>query len=610
MDSRVIRQKFLDFFKSRKHVQINPARLVSDDQTTLFTSSGMQQLIPYLMGKTHPEGIRLVNSQACFRAEDIEGVGDNRHTTFFEMLGNWSLGDYFKKEQIWWVYEFLTNVLGLDPNRLHVTVFEGDNLIPKDEETFSIWKDFGVPEDRIYFYGVKENWWSRSGSPDQMPVGEIGGTDSEIFFEFPQVEHDERFGEKCHPHCNCGRFMEIGNSVFIEYKKTGDSEFEKLPQKNVDFGGGLERLTAATNDNPDIFQTDLHKPITDAIVQVIGNPYEDEEEKKLMRIIADHLKASVFLIMDGVIPSNKLHGYVLRRLLRRAAIKMRNLSGRLDVSSFVSMIRIIRTQYNEIFEIDWEEGLPRVNKVITEELEKFQKTLDKGLKEIEKISEIDGKIAFDLYQTFGFPYEVTEELFRQKGQDIDKEQFKKEFEKHQELSRTASAGMFKGGLAGHSETEIKYHTVTHLLHQALRDVLGPEVFQKGSNINTERLRFDFSYDRKMTEEEIKKVEDLVNEKIEEDLVVERKFMSVKEAQKMNAIGLFGGKYDEEVSIYVIGSNHIYDVNAKDQRERSGYYSAEFCGGPHVEHTNVIGGIKITKEEAVSSGVRRIYAELV
>lgn len=594
MNAKDIRQKYLDFFKARKHAEIKPARIVLDkDQTTLFTSSGMQPLIPYLLGETHPEGVRLVNSQPCFRASDIEEVEDNRHTTFFEMLGNWSLGDYFKKEQLAWFYEFLTVELKLDSKRLHVTYFEGNDSIPKDSETFDAWKSLGISEDRIYPYGIDKNWWSKSGAPDNMPVGEIGGVDSEVFYEFVEIKHDRKFGEPCHPHCDCGHFMEIGNSVFIEYKKSGDNEFEKLPQKNVDFGGGLERLTAAANGSPDIFEIDLFQDIIKVVKEITGKKYSDD--KTPFRIIADHLRAATFIILGGVMPSNKLQGYILRRLLRRSAIKLRDLGGKIKDLSRVA-VQVLDAEL--------------VTKVINEEMERFSKTLDKGLKEIENIDKIDGKKAFDLYQTFGFPFEVTEELFRQKGQEIDREQFKKEFEKHQQLSRTASAGMFKGGLADHSEVVIKYHTATHLLHQALRDILGPEVFQKGSNITTERLRFDFSYDKKMTDEEVKQVEDLVNQKIKEDLVVDRKFMSIQEAKAMNAIGLFDEKYGESVSIYAIGPRFKQDPKAKDQRDRGSYYSVEFCGGPHVEHTGQIGGIKITKEEAISSGIRRIRAEIM
>lgn len=551
MDSKTIREKYISFFVERGHKGIAPAKLVPEnDPSTLFISSGMQPLVPYLLGQAHPSGKRLVNSQPSFRAEDIEEVGDNRHTTFFEMLGNWSLGDYFKKEQLPWIWEFLTQELELPKEKLYVTVFEGNKDVPKDLESYEIWKSLGVAEDHIYFYGAEKNWWSRSGTPDKMPVGEIGGPDSEVFYDFGN-----------------GNLLEIGNSVFIQYQKQEDGTLKELAQKNVDFGGGLERLTAAVLDQPDVFKIDIYMQIIIKLEEVTGKKYE--EHKAPMQIIADHMRAARALIKDGVIPSNKLQGYVLRRLLRRSAVKLRLLDKNVDL------------------------GVIFDEKVVKDEMDRFSKTLDKGLKEIEKINEIDGKKAFDLYQTFGFPYEVTEELFRQKGQEIDKEQFKAEFEKHKELSRTASAGMFKGGMADSSEIVTKYHTATHLLHQALRDVLGPEVFQKGSNITSERLRFDFSFDRKMTGEEIKQVEDLVNKKITEDLKVERKVVSLQEAKEMNAIGLFNEKYRDKVTVYTIGT-----------------FSREVCGGPHVENTSVIGKIKITKEEAVSAGIRRIRAQIV
>ncbi len=610
MTSQELRQKYLDFFKERGHHIIDPAPLVlEDDPTTLFTSSGMQPLVPYLLGETHPQGKKLVNSQPSLRSEDMDEVGDNRHTTFFEMLGNWSLGDYFKKDQLTYFWKFLTDELGLDSKKLYVSVFEGNSQIPRDNETYEVWKSLGVEDDNICFYGVEKNWWSRSGPPANMPVGEIGGPDSEVFYEFTQVEHDKRYGEKCHPNCDCGHFVEIGNSVFIQYQKIGDGEFEKLNQQNVDFGGGLERLLAALTDTPDIFKTDLFSPIIKKLEEQTNKNYgENEKSTQAFRVAADHIKAATFLIKSKVIPSNKLQGYVLRRLLRRTAVKFKEI----EVDPHKVLPQIIDSLVNiyggtGYFDTGDEKN---IKQVIADELNKFQQTLDKGLKEIEKISQIDGKIAFDLYQTYGFPWEITEEIFRSKGQDIDKNEFENEFEKHKELSRTASAGMFKGGLAGHSAIEIKYHTATHLLHQALRDVLGPEVFQKGSNINSERLRFDFSFNRKLTDEELKKVEDLVNEKIREDLTVDHKTISLKEARRLNAIGLFNEKYDQEVSIYAVGPNYKLDEKAKDQRARGGYYSLELCGGPHVEHTGVIGGIKITKEEAVSAGVRRIRAEVL
>ena len=422
MDSKTIREKFIKFFVERGHKQISPAKLVlENDPTTLFTSSGMQPLIPYLLGQEHPEGKRLVNSQPCFRSEDIEEVGDNRHTTFFEMLGNWSLGDYFKKEQLKRIWEFVTKEIGLPKEKLYVSVFGGDGEIPKDEETLNIWKSLGLNEDHIVFYGVEKNWWSRSGPPEKMPQGEIGGPDSEIFYEFTQVEHDKKFGEKCHPNCDCGRFLEIGNSVFIEYQKV-NRKLKELSQKNVDFGGGLERLTAAVNNNPDIFQTDLYQPIIKKIEEVSGKRYGLEGGAQAMRIIADHMKAATFMILDGIIPSNKLQGYVLRRLLRRSAIKMRRLNKEIELEELTKMIQIILTIYGGLFDVKKDAQAESVEKVVKEEINRFSKTLDHGLKEIEKIDNIDGKKAFDLYQTLGFPYEVTEEIFMEKGQEIIKKQ--------------------------------------------------------------------------------------------------------------------------------------------------------------------------------------------
>lgn len=606
MTSKDIREKYIKFFVDRGHKEIAPAKLVPEnDPSTLFTSSGMQPLVPYLLGQTHPAGKKLVDSQPCFRAEDIEEVGDNRHTTFFEMLGNWSLGDYFKKKQLPWVFEFLTKELGLPKERLYVSIFGGNEFVPKDAESFEIWKSLGIPEDHIYFYGVTENWWSRSGPPDKMPEGEIGGPDCEIFYDFYP---EQSFKEDLKVYSHSGRLLEIGNSVFIQYQKQTDGSLKELSQKNVDFGGGLERLTAAVNNNPDIFQTDLYIPVINEIEKATDKKYQDYKAE--MQVVADHMKAATLLITEDVAPSNKLQGYALRRLLRRSAVKIHQLRGGLTpIPGFSLVADSILSIYDGLY-VDRSSDREKVFKVIDDEMNRFAKSLDQGLKEISKIQTIDGKKAFDLYQTFGFPFEVTEELFRQKGQEIDREQFKAEFEKHRELSRTASAGMFKGGLADHSEVVTKYHTATHLLHQALRDVLGPEVFQKGSNITSERLRFDFSYERKMTAEEIRQTEDLVNKMIEEDLKVDRKIVRPGEAKKMNAIGLFDEKYGTEVSIYGIGPNFTLDKAAKDQRDRSGYYSLEFCGGPHVEHTGVIGKIKITKEEAVSAGIRRIRAQIV
>lgn len=611
-----IRRKYIEFFISKGHKEIGAASLVPEnDPTTLFTSSGMQPLVSYLLGQEHSAGKKLVNSQPSFRAEDIEEVGDNRHTTFFEMLGNWSLGDYFKKEQLSWIWEFLTEVLKLHKEKLHVSVFEGDENVPKDTESFEIWKSLGVNEDHIHFYGAKKNWWSRSGPPEKMPVGEIGGPDSEIFYEFTQVEHDLNFGEKCHPNCDCGRFLEIGNSVFIQYQKQEDGSLKELEQKNVDFGGGLERLTAATENEPDIFRIEVFEELTDHIETATSKKYSDEQNQQSMRIIADHIRTATFLILSGVTPSNKLQGYVLRRLLRRAAIKFRQLSGALmgddRYSGINTLGEVVVFQYTEmddnsygIKRSDWEIVCDTIN----EETVRFEKTLDKGLKEVEKIDQIDGKKAFDLYQTYGFPYEVTEELFKQKGQEINHEQFIEEFKRHQDLSRTASAGMFKGGLADHSDETIRGHTATHLLHQALRDVLGESVHQTGSNITPERIRFDFAFNRKLTDDEIKKVEEIVNQKVQEDLPVHFEMMTLNDAKKTGAIGLFDEKYSDNVKVYFIGGGPSTSSN-RDGSSSGRPYSAEFCGGPHVEHTSLVGHVRIVKETAAGAGSRRIYMEL-
>lgn len=615
MTSSELRQKYIQFFIAREHQEIEPAKLVlQDDPTTLFTSSGMQPLVPYLLGQKHDKGDKLVDSQPSFRAEDMDEVGDNRHTTFFEMLGNWGLGSYFKKEQLPWIWEFLTKEVGLPVEKIHVSIFEGNDFVEKDVESLEIWKSLGLNESHIHQYGVQKNWWSRSGTPDKMPVGEIGGPDSEIFYDFgiERRFHENSIwkDEECHPNCDCGRFMEIGNSVFIQYRKVGDGQFEELDQQNVDFGGGLERILAAKNDDPDVFKTDFFDKTISNLESNCDLPYDANPQIMMTyRIVADHMRAAVFLMKSGVNPSNKMQGYVLRRLIRRAAIKLRLIKeGSEEVlPDLVSDIVHVYDESNYFADND----IFGLSQEIEAELKKFSVSLAKGLKEVEKIEQIDGKKAFDLYQTFGFPVEITAELFQQKGQNIDMIEFQKEFDSHKDLSRTASAGMFAGGLAGHSDVEVKYHTATHLLHQALRDVLGQTVFQKGSNITPERLRFDFSFDRKVTPEELKQVEEIVNKKIKADLKVERTYMTYDEAMAMNAIGLFGDKYDKSnVSIYAIGPNDPIDPESQDQRPRDGFYSLEFCGGPHVEHTNIVGGIKLVKEEAVSAGVRRIRAELV
>ena len=567
MTSNEIREKYLKFFISspRAHREIVPAPLVLEgDPTTLFTSAGMQPLIPYLKGKGHPKGKRLVDSQPSIRLQDIEEVGDNRHITYFEMLGNWSLGDYFKKEQIPWIFEFFTKELNLPKEKLWVSVFEGYKNIPKDEESFVIWKKLGIPESRIFFYGVKNNWWNR-GEPFDMPVGEIGGPDSEIFFDFG-LSHNPEYGRKCHPNCNCGRFLEIGNSVFMQYVKNADGSLSELPQKNVDFGGGLERITAAVNRDPDIFKIDIYQPQIKALEIIAGKKYgEGKAETKGFRVIADHLRAASVIAKEGVAPGNKLQGYILRRLIRRAGVKMH----KLQISA--SDLKISGT--------------------IGDEINKFEKILASGT----RLARNMNIKPFDLYQSYGIPLEITQEIFALQGRKItdkDRKEFEKEFNKHRESSRTASAGMFKGGLADTSEEVTKLHTTTHLLHASLRKVLDEGVSQKGSNITAERLRFDFSYPRKLTDEELTQVEDLINLQIVKDLPVSFKTMGLEAAIKLGALHFFAEKYGKQVKVYSIGD-----------------FSKEVCGGPHVTRTGKIGRVRIIKQEKTGADLIRIYVGL-
>ncbi len=578
MTSADVRRKFIEFYKARGHAEMPSAPLVPEnDPTTLFTSSGMQPLVPNLLGQPHPLGTRIVDSQKCFRAQDIEEVGDNRHTTFFEMLGNWSLGDYFKKEQLPWVWEFLIKELGLAKERLYVSVLKGD------EESVNIWKKLGVAEEKIFPYGVEKNWWSRSGEPDKMPTGEPGGPDSEVFFDFGAELglHDRAW--PCHPNCDCGRFMEIANSVFMQYRKRQDGSLEELPNKNVDFGGGLERLVAATEDTPDVFDTDLFIPIIDVIERVANKKYKERAQE--MRILADHMKAAVMMIADGVEPSNKMQGYVLRRLIRRAMLYGRNLGFDAWGELVDPVVMIYYEAYPEV-----SKNVDRIRQFLSEEALRFGRMLERGLREIEKVTAIDGKTAFFLYESYGFPWEMTEEIALQRKQHIDHAQFEEEFKKHQELSRTAAKGMFKGGLADQSEKTTKLHTATHLLHVALRNILGDHVQQKGSNITAERLRFDFSHPDKLTKEEIEGIEGLVNDKIKENLPVSFDVMTYEEAIKVGALAFFGERYPEKVNVYTMGA-----------------FSREICGGPHVPATGQLGTFKIIKEESAGAGVRRIYA---
>ena len=596
MTTSEIRQKYLDFFKKLDHVEISASPLVIDsDPTTLFTSSGMQQLVPYLKGEKHPQGKCLVNSQPSLRLQDIEEVGDSRHTTFFEMLGNWSLGDYFKKEQLPWVWKFFTKELGLDPKRLHVSVFEGNAEVPKDTESFEIWKSLGLPESHIHFYGADKNWWSRAGAPDKMPVGEIGGPDSEIFFEFEEVGHDPNFGKFCHPNCDCGKFLEIGNSVFMQYQKNKDGKLIELPQKNVDFGGGLERTAAAVMGSPDVFRIDMFSGIIKGLEGEIGVNYgSDGQKDKSFRIIADHLRASCNLLAEGVIPGNKLHGYVLRRLIRRTMFHFHLLGSGISGGAVAHVAENLRKFYPNV-DSHWK----FVEENLSAEATRFELALKRGLARLTSAvargEEINGEFTFDLYQTEGFPLELTIEILKQNGMSFTPEErntFESEFEKHKNLSRSASAGMFKGGLTQASEVTTKLHTATHLLHAALRQTLGEHIGQKGSHITSERLRFDFSHPQKLTDDEIKKVENLINQKIKEDLLVTFIEMPLREAIALGAMHFFAEKYGEKVKVYTIGS-----------------FSREICGGPHVTHTGTIGSVRIIKQEKIGSGIIRIYALL-
>lgn len=588
-----LRQLFNKFWSERKHVEVSPIPLIPpNDPTTLFTGSGMQPLVPYLLGGPHPLGNRLYNIQPCFRSQDIEEVGDNRHTTFFEMLGNWSLGDYFKQEQLTWFWEFLTKELRLPKEKLYVSVFEGTKEIPDDTETYNIWKSFGIPENHIFKYGAEKNWWSRAGIPENMPGGEPGGPDSEVFFEFTQILHTPQnpHNPHCHPNCDCGRFLEIGNSVFMQYKKEKDGSFTVLPKKNVDFGGGLERLLAAVNNDPDIFNTDLYSTIVQSIELATGKKYSEDKNKPFIRVIADHIKAAIFIIKNGVYPSNKEQGYFLRRLLRRSILKLRNLTGTISQTKTMSPIvdEIIKVYQSVYFPSN---DNTSINRLIEVEMNKFSSTLEKGLTQINKVNQIDGKIAFDLYQSYGFPLEITEELFKEKGQQINRKQFYSQFQKHKDLSRVSSAGKFKGGMGDKKEQSIKYHTATHLLHQALFDLLGNDIRQEGSNITGDRLRFDFFSSQKPQPPQITQVQTIINQKITQSLPVEFKILPKVEAEKLGAKSFFREKYPDMVKVYFIGN-----------------YSKEFCGGPHVKNTKEIGKIEIFKFEKIGFNLYRVYVK--
>ncbi|HET9098027.1 MAG TPA: alanine--tRNA ligase [Candidatus Saccharimonadales bacterium] len=636
MKAQDIRKAYLEFFADKGHQVIPRAPLVPlNDPTTLFTGSGMQPLIPFLLGEPHPQGTRLTDSQTCLRAQDIEEVGDNRHTTFFEMLGNWSLGDYFKPEQIPWLFTFLSEVVGLDPNKLYVTCYGGNDQlgIPKDEESAEIWEglfknvqvtssqaDIGSeeagyqrgikPGERIFFYDGKKNWWSRSGSETDTPMGDPCGPDTEVFYEFDSVAHNPKFGENCHPNCDCGRFVEIANSVFMAYKRTENS-FEPLAKPNVDFGGGLERIAVASINDPDVYKISLMRPIIARLEKISGKSYDSHTES--MRVIADHLRAASFLAVDGITPSNKAQGYVMRRLIRRAIRHAFDLG--IEQNFLEAVIPVIADLYHEDFP-EVAANREKVIAILIKEEKVFRQTLRKGLQQFDRLMSDDtentgnkilsGEVVFQLYDTYGFPTELTiEEAYKR---DIEvpstwRSEFDDRMSQQRTRSQTATKGVFKGGLGGHSLQHKKYHTATHLMYQALRQVLGEHVVQRGSNITEERLRFDFSHPEKMTPEQIKQVEDIVNEQIDKDLTVSFEEYPTDEALKMGALGQFGDRYGDTVKVYKMAADN--DIKP---------FSFEICGGPHVDHTAQLSEdgkrFKIIKEESSSAGIRRIKAILL
>ena len=626
MNAQEIRKAYLEFCQKNGHEVIERASLIlKDDPTTLFTGSGMQPLLPYLLGEKHPKGVRLTDSQTCLRAQDIDDVGDNRHTTFFEMLGNWSLGDYFKEQQIRQFFEFLTDVVGLDPSKIYVSCFIGNEKynIPRDDESAEIWRKvfaekgidakiveldtaengdkLGLQGGRIFFYNDKENWWSRGGGLDSTPIGDPCGPDSEVFYDFGEENHDASFGE-AHPASDSGRFMEIGNQVFMQYRRMEDGSFEPLEKKNVDFGGGLERIAAAKINNPDVFQISLMKPIIEKLEEISGKKYD--ENKVSMRVIADHLRSATFLAVDGCIPSNKEQGYVMRKFIRRAMAKAFDLGVE---DNFVEQIVPVIVG---IYAPDYKEVSLKSDEIIAamvKEEKAFRRTLRKGLRELEKFSKdgLTGAELFQLYDTFGFPLELsTEEAIRRKI-SLSKnwrEEFDTKMKEQRERSQTASKGKFKGGLEGQTLEHRKLHTATHLMNAALHNMFDGQIAQKGSNINAERLRFDFTFDRKLTDEEKQQIEDTVNEQISKGLEVSwTEYPTDYALNELKAIGVFGDKYGETVKVYTM----------KAEGEKP--FSVEICGGPHVDNTRELaeGGkkFKIVKEQSSSAGVRRIKAVL-
>jgi alanyl-tRNA synthetase len=585
MLAKELKSKYLEFFKERGHKVIENAPLIPEnDPTVLFTTAGMHPLIPFLLGHPHPLGKRLVNVQKCLRTDDIDKIGDDFHLTFFEMLGNWSLGDYWKEEAIKWSWKFLTDKkwLGLDKERLYVSVFAGDEDAPRDEESARIWESLGLPREKIFFLPKKDNWWG--------PAGNTGpcGPDTEMFWDTGK----EPCSKECRPGCPCGKYFEIWNDVFMEYNKTAEGKYEPLKQKNVDTGMGVERTVAVLQGKKSVYEIETMKPIVEKIKEISKILSPDENQERSIRIITDHIRASVFIIAEGIEPSNKDHGYVLRRLIRRS-IRHGKLIG-IDKDFLEEIAKVVIEIYKEDYP-ELEKNKEFILTQIKKEETKFRNTLSQGIKKffeiVKKEKYISGKNAFLLFQSFGFPIEMTKELAKENNIEVDEKGFEEEFKKHQEISRVGAEKKFKGGLADTSEKTTRLHTATHLLNEAIRRVLGRgDIVQKGSNITPERLRFDFNFDRKLTDEEIKKIEDLVNEKIKEGLPVKREFMTIEEAKRRGAQAVFEHKYDEIVSVYSIGD-----------------FSIEVCGGPHVNNTREVGRFKIIKEESVAAGIRRIKA---
>ena len=626
LDTQAIRSKYFDYMQARGHSLVPRAGLVpQDDPTTFFTGSGMQSLLPYLLGEPHPKGQRLVNSQTCIRAQDIEEVGDNRHTTYFEMLGNWSFGDYFKADQLAWFFEFLVDELKLDVNKLYVTCFQGDpqHQLPKDQQSAEILQTLfkqrgidakivdigstdqgdklGMQDGRIFFYDDQENWWSRGGSIAKTPIGDPCGGDCEFFYDFGAQNHDLQKWGQPHPASDSGRFLEVGNAVFMEYRRT-ESGFEPLKNKNVDFGGGLERLAAASINQIDVFQTSLLKPIIDKLVDLSQQSYQAHTNN--MRIVADHLRAAVWLATDGVSPSNKEQGYVMRRLLRRAIRFAFELGIEQDLSQQLVPVIV------ELYQADYPEMAAAKNRIadsLSKEEKVFRQTLRAGMRMFGKLTQtgrLDGDDLFKLYDTYGFPIELSLEEAYIKDIKVTKtarEQFSKLMEVQRQRSRTAGSGEYKGGLADHSQISIKYHTATHLMYRALKNVLGDHVVQRGSNITPDRLRFDFWHPAKLTPDQIKDIEAMVNQQIEQDWPMSWREENTKQALANGVLGAFGDKYGSSVKVYTVG-----DPDGQ-------HYSREICGGPHVEQTGELAEdgrrFKIVKEESSSAGVRRIKAVL-